>query len=126
PASGVQGRGTRTTRGRAGRGSRASLRSSSGHLTDSTAWSAWQPSKLGGGLRPPSESSPQDAVRAAGRRGRRASRSTAGGWAPRVRGERPDHAPPSEASIWKLAAAKPALEPQSSPAFLRCYRFAAV
>ncbi len=37
-------------------------------------------------------------MRAAGRRGRRASRSTAGGWAPRVRGERPDHAPPSEAS----------------------------
>ncbi len=49
-------------------------------------------------------------MRAAGRRGRRASRSTAGGWAPRVRGERPDHAPPSEASNLEPVPAKPALE----------------
>jgi len=51
---------------------------------------------LGGGRRPPCEASPQDpgpVVRAAGRRG-------AG-------------APPSEASIRKLAPAKPALEPRS-------------
>src|SRR6058998_2993073 len=54
--------------------------------------------QLGGGLRPPSETSPQDAVRAAGRGG-------AG-------------APPSEVSNSKLAPAKPALEPRAQRASL--------
>src|SRR2546426_6710078 len=53
---------------------------------------------LGGGLRPPSEASPQDVVRAAGRRG-------AGD-------------PPSEASDPEVAPAKPALEARSHSASL--------
>src|SRR5438132_13337932 len=85
---------------------------------------------LGGGLRPPSEASPQDVVRAAGRRGAGAPPSEAsnpeiraagrrGAGAPpseasnpeiRAAGRRGAGAPPSEASIQTRAPAKPALE----------------
>src|SRR5262249_17705110 len=75
---------------------------------------------------PPFRTSPQDAVRAAGRRGRGASRSTAGGWNPRVRGERHDGAPPSEAPKRKLRAHSPRSKrnPESSVVslfFAPCY-----
>src|SRR5260370_404886 len=101
---------------------------------------------LGGGLGPPSETSPQDAVRAAGRRGagappseasnpeiraagrrgRRARRCTAGGWPPRVRGDLSFNAPPSDASISLPPPDTPPLEPQPPPSSPRRYRLAAV
>src|SRR5207245_1242203 len=57
---------------------------------------------------------PPDAGRAGGRRGRSTSRSTAGSWGPRVRGEPYEEAPPSEASNLRIAPAKPALEMENS------------
>src|SRR5207245_6631722 len=64
---------------------------------------------LGGGLRPPSETSPQDAVRAAGRRGPGAPPSEAS--IPEIRAAGRPRAGPraSEARNPKIAPAKPAL-----------------
>src|SRR5437667_11300585 len=53
---------------------------------------------LGGGLRPPSEASPQDVVRAAGRRGAGAPPSEASDPEVRAAGRRGAGDPPSEAS----------------------------
>src|SRR5437867_1788564 len=61
--------------------------------------------KLGGGLCPPSEPSPQDAVRAAGRRGAGAPPSEASDPAIRAAGRRGAGAPPSEASDPTVRAA---------------------
>src|SRR2546427_8847860 len=68
---------------------------------------------LGGGLRPPSEASPQDAVRAAGRRGAGAPPSEASDPEIRAAGRRGAGAPPSEASDPEIAPAKPPLERRS-------------
>ncbi|PYO57080.1 MAG: phosphate-binding protein [Candidatus Rokuibacteriota bacterium] len=65
---------------------------------------------LGGGLRPPSEASPQDVVRAAGRRGAGDPPSEASDPEVRAAGRRGAGDPPSEASDPELARAKPALE----------------
>src|SRR6266540_736864 len=62
-------------------------------------------STLGGGLRPPSEPSPQDAVRAAGRRGAGAPPSEASNPDIRAAGRRGAGAPPSEASNPDIRAA---------------------
>src|SRR5206468_5096135 len=70
--------------------------------------------KLGGGLRPPSEPPPQDAVRAAGRRGAGAPPSEASDPKDRAAG-RPRAGPrASEASHPEVAPAKPALEQRPS------------
>src|SRR5438876_9426547 len=60
---------------------------------------------LGGGLRPPSEASPQDVVRAAGRRGAGAPPSEASDPEIRAAGRRGAGAPPSEASDPGVGAA---------------------
>src|SRR6266496_3871677 len=71
--------------------------------------------ELGGGLRPPSEASPQDAVRAAGRRGAGAPPSEASNPENRAAGRRGAGAPPSEASDPEPAPAEPALEAERPP-----------
>src|SRR5204862_2430320 len=66
--------------------------------------------KLGGGLRPPSETSPRDALRAAGRPRAGPRASEASDLAVRAAG-RPRAGPrASEASNLEIARAKPALE----------------
>src|SRR5437867_11633799 len=65
---------------------------------------------LGGGLRPPSEASPQDVVRAAGRRGAGDPPSEASDPEVRAAGRRGAGDPASEASDPEVARAKPALE----------------
>src|SRR5438132_7329623 len=72
---------------------------------------------LGGGLRPPSEASPQDVVRAAGRRGAGAPPSEASDPEARAAGRRGAGAPPSEASdLEARAAGRPRAGPRASEA----------
>src|SRR2546427_5176010 len=72
---------------------------------------------LGGGLRPPSEASPQDEVRAAGRRGAGAPPSEASNPEVRAAGRRGAGAPPSEASNPEVrAAGRPRAGPPASEA----------